>query len=90
LDESYQEYINRVTRLTLPNACAMQLQSIQQSPKFVDGKPVSFPGYSIITPIAGEDSDNKDFYYQVERVQKHLADQLGRDFLIPLPPASFS
>jgi len=67
----------------------MQLQSIQQSPKFVDGKPVSFPGYSIITPIAGEDSDNKDFYYQVERVQKHLADQLGRDFLIPLPPASF-
>jgi len=32
---------------------------------------------------------NKDFYYQVERVQKHLADQLGRDFLIPLPPASF-
>jgi len=67
----------------------MQLQSIQQSPKFVDGKPVSFPGYSIITPIAGEDSDNKDFYDQVERVQKHLADQLGRDFLIPLPPASF-
>ena len=89
MDESYQEYINRVARLTLPNACAMQLQSIQQSPKFVDGKPVSFPGYSIITPIAGEDSDNKDFYDQVERVQKHLADQLGRDFLIPLPPASF-
>lgn len=67
----------------------MQLQSIQHSPKFVDGKPVSFPGYSIITPLAGEDSANKDFYQQVETLQQQLFQQLGTEFFIPLPPASF-
>ena len=89
MDESYQEYINRVARLTLPSACAMQLQSIQHSPKFVDGKPVSFPGYSVITPPAGEDIANKDFYQQVETLQQQLFQQLGTEFFIPLPPASF-
>jgi hypothetical protein len=89
LDESYQEYINRVARLTLPSACALQLQGIQQSPKFVDGKPVSFPGYSVITPPAGEDSANQQFYQQLETLQKQLFDNLGQDFYIPLPTASF-
>ena len=89
MDESYQEYINRVARLTLPSACAMQLQSIQQSPKFVAGKPVSFPGYSVITPPATEDNANKNFYHQVETLQQQLLQQLGTDFFIPLPAASF-
>jgi len=89
LDESYQEYINRVARLTLPSACALQLQGIQQSPKFVDGKPVSFPGYSVITPPAAEDESNHNFYQQVETLQKQLADGLGKDFFIPLPSTSF-
>ncbi|MGF1591134.1 MAG: DUF1868 domain-containing protein [Pleurocapsa sp.] len=89
MDESYQEYINRVARLTLPSACAMQLQSIQQSPKFVDGKPASFPGYSVITPLAGEDQANNNFYRQVETLQQQLSEQLGADFFIPLPPDSF-
>jgi hypothetical protein len=89
LDESYQEYINRVARLTLPSACALQLQGIQQSPKFVDGKPVSFPGYSVITPPAGEDSANQQFYQQLETLQRQLFDNLGQDFYIPLPTASF-
>ncbi len=89
MDESYQEYINRVARLTLPSACAMQLQSIQQSPKFVDGKAASFPGYSVITPLAGEDKANHDFYHQVETLQQQLSEQLGADFFIPLPPDSF-
>ncbi|MEM8673279.1 MAG: DUF1868 domain-containing protein [Cyanobacteria bacterium P01_G01_bin.67] len=89
MDESYQEYINRVARLTLPSACAMQLQGIQQSPKFIAGKPVSFPGYSVITPLAAEDSANKDFYHQVETLQKQLSQQLETDFFIPLPATSF-
>jgi hypothetical protein len=89
LDESYQEYINRVARLTLPSACALQLQGIQQSPKFVDGKPVSFPGYSVITPPAGEDDDNQQFYQQVQTLQHQLFDGLGQDFFIPLPMSSF-
>ena len=89
MDESYQDYINRVARLTLPSACAMQLQSIQHSPKFTDGKPTSFPGYSVITPPAGEDAANKDFYNQVETLQQQLFQQLGTGFFIPLLPASF-
>ena len=89
MDESYQEYINRVARLTLPSACAIQLQSIQQSPKFIDGKPASFPGYSVITPLAGEDTANQDFYKQVETLQQQLSQQLGAEFFIPLPATSF-
>lgn len=89
MDESYQEYINRVARLTLPSACAVQLQSIQQSPKFIEGKPVSFPGYSVITPPAVEDSANQNFYRQVATLQQQLLQQLGTDFFIPLPSDSF-
>ncbi len=89
MDESYQEYINRVARLTLPTACATQLQGIQQSPKFVDGKPTSFPGYSVITPPAAEDPTNTKFYRQIETLQQQLFQQLGAEFFIPLPPKSF-
>lgn len=89
MDESYQEYINRVARLTLPSACSMQLQTIQHSPKFIDGKPASFPGYSVITPPAREDKANEKFYTQVETIQKQLSQQLDKDFFIPLPKDSF-
>ncbi|MBE9042927.1 DUF1868 domain-containing protein [Pleurocapsales cyanobacterium LEGE 10410] len=67
----------------------MQLQSIQHSPKFADGKPTSFPGYSVITPLAGEDTANDNFYRQIETLQRQISQQLGADFFIPLPPASF-
>ena len=89
MDESYQEYINRVARLTLPTACSMQLQTIQHSPKFVEGKPVSFPGYSVITPPTEEDSHNQEFYQQVKKIQQQLSQQLETDFFIPLVSTSF-
>ena len=89
MDESYQDYINRVARLTLPTACSMQLQTIQPSPKFVDLQPVSFPGYSVITPTAKEDTANADFYNQTETIQKQLSQQLEAEFFIPLPLTSF-
>ena len=89
MDESYQEYINRVARLTLPTACSMQLQTIQHSPKFVEGEPVSFPGYSVITPPTKEDNSNQEFYQQVETLQKQISQQLEPDFFIPVPPESF-
>ena len=89
MDESYQEYINRVARLTLPSACAMQLQGIQQSPKFVDKKPAPFPGYSVITPPAAEDDVNQELYQEVATLQRQLFDSLGEDFFVPLPTASF-
>lgn len=89
MDESYQDYINRVARLTLPNTCSMQLQTIQHSPKFIEGKPVPFPGYSIITPPAEEDRANEKFYAQVRTLQQQLSQQLDKDFLVSLPEASF-
>ncbi|MGD1918434.1 MAG: DUF1868 domain-containing protein, partial [Pleurocapsa sp.] len=72
-----------------PTACSMQLQTIQHSPKFVAGQPVSFPGYSVITPPTQEDTDNQEFYQQIETIQKQLSQQLETDFFIPLPSASF-
>ena len=89
MDESYQDYINRVARLTLPTACSMQLQTIQPSPKFVDRQPVSFPGYSVITPTAKDNNVNEDFYSQIETIQQQLSQQLEPDFFVPLPPTSF-
>lgn len=89
MDESYQDYINRVARLTLPTACSMQLQAIQNSPKFVDAKPAPFPGYSIITPPAKEDQANSQFYAQVKTIQEQLNQQLEPGFFVPLPKESF-
>ena len=89
MDESYQDYINRVARLTLPSACSMQLQAIQKSPKFIDGKAIYFPGYSVITPLAVEDSANKIFYQQLETIQQNFSQQLEAGFFIPLPSDSF-
>ena len=89
MDESYQDYINRVARLTLPSACSMQLQTVQHSPKYIDGKPVSFPGYSVITPPAKEDTANEGFYKQVKNLQQQLSQQLEPGFFIPLPSTSF-
>ncbi|BAU66759.1 hypothetical protein STA3757_41650 [Stanieria sp. NIES-3757] len=89
MDETYQDYINRVARLTLADSYASQLQTIQPSPKFVDGQPVSFPGYSIITPPAEEDSINQEFYTQLNQLGQKLFEQLDEDIAISLPPESF-
>lgn len=89
MDETYQDYVNRVARLTLPHNCSMQLQIIQQSPKFVDGKPVFFPGYSVITPPNPEDKTNQSFYTQLVKLQEQLFQQLESGLLISLPPESF-
>ncbi|AFZ35561.1 hypothetical protein Sta7437_2009 [Stanieria cyanosphaera PCC 7437] len=89
MDETYQDYINRVARLTLADSYASQLQSIQPSPKFVDGQPVSFPGYSIITPPAEEDSINQEFYTQLNQLAQKLFEQLDEGIVIPLSSESF-
>lgn len=89
MNETYQEYINRVAQLTLPGTCSSQLQTIQTSPKFVDGQPISFPGYSIITPPSKEDNFNQKFYNQIKFVQQSITQQLDPNFIIPLPPESF-
>ena len=89
MNETYQEYINRVAQLTLPSTCSVQLKTIQTSPKFVDGKATFFPGYSIITPPSKDDPDNQKFYSQIQFLQQNIIQQLEPGFVIPVPAESF-
>lgn len=89
LDETYQDYINRVARQTLPESHETQLKSIQSSPKFVAGKPAKFPGYTISTPLGKEDPANGEFYHHLTELQQEIQENLGQDLLIMLPPATF-
>lgn len=92
MDEDYQTYLNRVARLMLLETYNSQIQHIQESPKFqplLDGgrQAVPFPGYTVLTPPAEEDSLNSDFYQNLELRQQQLL-QLD-DLIVPVPPASF-
>lgn len=89
MDSNYQGYINRVVPLTLPNNYEQQLQNIQASPKFNQGKPVEFPGFSVITPPWGEEKANEKFYENLEKIQTELVEKLGDKFLIAVPSSSF-
>lgn len=93
MDNNYQTYLNRVMRLTLPETYASQVQHIQESPKFKllsEGfQPVSFPGYTVITPPWEDESKNTDTYLQLKSYQQELIDRLPAGLLVPLPPESF-
>jgi hypothetical protein len=94
LDDNYQTYLNRVARMTLPEAYKNQVQHIQESYKFQpdSGKRVAvpFPGYTLITPPAQEDTLNAGFYQQLEAYQQELLQlPINSDLIVPLPPGSF-
>ena len=89
MNETYQDYINRIAQLTLPSVCSTQLNSIQKSPKFAQGQAVPFPGYSVITPPSKEDAENQKFYQQIEFLQQSIVKQLNPGFVVPLAPESF-
>jgi hypothetical protein len=94
LDDTYEIYVNRVARMTLPEAYKSQVQHVQASPKFhrQSGgafEPVPFPGYSVITPPWADEADNQAFYERLQSFQEQAVKQLPTDFLIPLPPSSF-
>ncbi len=89
MDGNYQSYINRVVQMTLPANYEQQLKNIQSSPKFDGHKPVSFPGYTIITPPNGESQINKEFYQKLSNVQSQLEEKLGKDIFISVPADSF-
>lgn len=89
MDETYQIYVNRVARLTLPTTYQTQLQNIQKSPKFEGEKAVYFPGYSVITPPWQEDSENTGFYSSLQATQKQLLEKLTPGLMIPVPAESF-
>lgn len=94
MDDTYQIYVNRVARMTLPEAHKSQAQHIQASPKFqkqADGtvEPVSFPGYSVITPPWAEETRNQAFYERLQAFQQQVLKQLQPDLLNPVPANSF-
>ena len=89
MDGNYQNYINRVVQMTVPSNYKQQLKNIQSSPKFIDGKPVDFPGFSIITPPQSEDNYNQEFYQDLEATVSQLKEKLGADFFLGLPLESF-
>jgi hypothetical protein len=94
VDDNYQTYLNRVTRMTLPEAYRFQVQNIQESYKFqprpTGGRQaVSFPGYTIITPPGEEDAQNSDFYTNLKECQEYLVQQMPPDLMVMLPLSSF-
>jgi len=94
LDDTYETYVNRVARMTLPETFKSQVQHIQPSPKFQrqdDGtfQAVAFPGYSVITPPWLNESENSEFYNHLQQFQQQVLHHLSADFFIPLPPDSF-
>lgn len=89
MDGNYQEYINRVVQMTSPVNYQQQLDNIQSSPKFNQGNPVEFPGFSLITPPCAEDNINNNFYQFLEKAQTQLKQLLGENLFIVLPPQTF-
>ncbi|MDJ0556106.1 MAG: DUF1868 domain-containing protein [Microcoleaceae cyanobacterium MO_207.B10] len=93
MDDTYQNYINRVAQTTLLPSYKSQLEYIQQSPKFkmgADGQvePAEFPGYSVITPPCEEDSQNHNFYEHLKKCQQQLTELLGNNLMIPVSGSS--
>jgi hypothetical protein len=93
MDDNYHSYLNRVAKLTLPDTYASQISTLQESPKFsLQGQqrvPVSFPGYSIITPTANQDAANSNFYQNLQHCQEQIAKQVAPDMLALVTPDSF-
>lgn len=94
MDDTYQVYVNRVARMTLPEAFQSQVQYIQLSPKFQklsDGaiQAAPFPGYTVISPPWTDDSKNAAFYDHLQTYQNRVLDQLEPGLLVPVPGNSF-
>ncbi|MBP0016776.1 MAG: DUF1868 domain-containing protein [Cyanobacteria bacterium SBLK] len=89
MDETYQTYINRVTKLTRPLTCLNQLQNVQESPKFKQGEAIAFPGYTVSSPTCNLDSQNKIFYTHLETARGELLEKIGEGLLVPVPIDSF-
>jgi hypothetical protein len=79
--------------MTLPESFHTQVKNIQESSKFKpqngERKPAYFPGYTLISPPAAEDTKNADFYDQMETYQRSLLKSIPSDLIVPLPANTF-
>ena len=94
MDDTYQAYVNRVARMTLPEAFQSQVHYIQLSPKFQklsngEIQPTPFPGYTVISPPWVDDGKNLSFYNHLQTYQNSILEQLDSGLLIPVPSDSF-
>lgn len=95
MDDNYQTYLNRIVRMTLPQAYQNQVQHIQESMKFhhspsQSSQAAPFPGYTIMTPPQADESINSQLYAQLHKLQSQLLElPFDADLIVPLPLASF-
>ena len=94
MDDNYQNYINRVAGLTLPQTYGSQFKNILESPKFKrspDGRveAAPFPGYSVVTPPGKEDGENASSYENLQQCQKQLLELLDERAMVPMPAETF-
>jgi hypothetical protein len=97
LDESYQTYLNRVARMTLPDTYRSQVQYIQESPKFqrqATGSRVAipFPGYTVMTTPWSDvpkETSEAEVYQDLQTCQDLLLQRLDPDLFVPVPASSF-
>ncbi|MDB9306883.1 DUF1868 domain-containing protein [Nodularia spumigena] len=94
MDDNYQTYLNRVARMTLPEAYRSQIQHIQESAKFRlhsgSRQAAPFPGYSLITPPAQAEAKNSTFYTKLQSYQQELLQlPVDSDLIVSVPPVSF-
>jgi hypothetical protein len=75
--------------MTLSVTHRQQVQHIQKSAKFDQGKAIPFPGYTLTTPPWEDDSPNDIVYQKLQITQNHLVEKLGNNFFIAIPPSSF-
>lgn len=95
MDDNYQTYLNRLARMMLPETYNSQAQHIHESYKFKPApeggrKAAFFPGYTIITPPACEESKNSAFYSHLLSCQEQLLQlPVNPGLIVPLPGSSF-
>ncbi len=85
----YQNYVNKVIQMALTANYKQQLKFIQSSPKFNQGEVVEFPGYTIITPPAKEDTFNLNINQYLQELQEIIKTTLKSNLLLPVPPETF-
>ncbi|MDF5719044.1 MAG: DUF1868 domain-containing protein [Rhizonema sp. PD37] len=94
MDDNYQTYLNRVARMTLPEAYRSQIHRIQESSKFQvhsgSIKAMPFPGYTVITPCFEDEDAENAFYVNLQSYQQQLLQlSVSNDLIVPVPPTSF-
>lgn len=96
MDDTYQVYVNRLAGMMSRDAYYGQAQNIQSSSKYeLTGsgrwQAVSFPGYTVMTPIWQDApaNTNQAVYQRLQDYQTRLVKAFPPNLLVPVPAESF-